>query len=170
MAQKPLQLVNGVFTQVEASITSAGAADSGKIVALNGSGKVDNTMLPTAASFTATASEAIAAGALVNLYNNAGTINIRNADASGGIAKKADGFAPNAIASGATGEVDFDNSVISGLSGLTVGAIYYLSGSTPGAITTTPPSTATYIVHRVGKAKSATELIFDVSSSPVVLA
>lgn len=170
MAQKPLQLVSGVITQVEASTTSAGAGDAGKLVALNGSGKVDNTMLPTAASFTAVASEAIAAGALVNLYSNAGTINIRNADASGGVAKKADGFAPAAIASGATGEVDFDNSVISGLSSLTVGATYYLSGTTPGAITDTPPSTSAYIVQRIGKAKSATELVFDASSEPVVLA
>lgn len=48
------------------------------------------------------------------------------------------GFAPNAIASGATGTVRIDGRV-TGLSGLTAGSIYYASG-TAGALTATPPA------------------------------
>ena len=44
-------------------------------------------------------------------------------------------------------------------SGLSPGEIYYLSAGTPGAITVTPPSTASHYVTRVGEAASSGELI-----------
>lgn len=44
-------------------------------------------------------------------------------------------------------------------SGLSPGVIYYLSAGTPGAISTTPPSTAGHYVTRVGEAASSSELI-----------
>ena len=44
-------------------------------------------------------------------------------------------------------------------SGLSPGAIYYLSAASAGAITATPPSTAGHFVTRVGEAASAAELI-----------
>lgn len=43
--------------------------------------------------------------------------------------------------------------------GLAPGAIYYLSASSAGAITTTPPATAGHYVTRVGEAASSTQLI-----------
>lgn len=168
--QKPLHFVSGVITEVPATETSTGAGSEGQIVALNGAGKIDPTMLEAVPAFEALASEGISAGDLINLHNVAGVINVRKADASGGVAKKADGYAPAAITSGQSGEVRLDNDVIVGLSGMTVGGAYFLSGVAPGAATLTPPSTATYIVQRVGKAKSATELAFDASCEPVVLA
>ena len=47
MAQKALQLVNGKITQVEATVVSAGAGDAGEYVALDSSGKLDVSVLPT---------------------------------------------------------------------------------------------------------------------------
>lgn len=44
-------------------------------------------------------------------------------------------------------------------SGLSPGAIYYLSASSAGAITETPPSTAGHYVTRVGEAASSAELV-----------
>jgi len=44
-------------------------------------------------------------------------------------------------------------------SGLSPGAIYYLSASSAGAITATPPSTAGHYVTRVGEAASSAELV-----------
>jgi hypothetical protein len=46
-------------------------------------------------------------------------------------------------------------------SGLTAGALYYLSASSPGAITTTPPSTNGQWVVTVGQAASATQMIIN---------
>jgi hypothetical protein len=43
--------------------------------------------------------------------------------------------------------------------GLTPGLIYYLSAGTPGAVVSTPPSTAGHYVTRVGEASSSTQLI-----------
>jgi hypothetical protein len=63
----------------------------------------------------------------------------------------------------------YKEGTITGLSSLTIGARYYLSGSTAGAITTTAPTTAGHIVQYIGYAISATELVFE-PSDPIVLA
>ena len=47
--------------------------------------------------------------------------------------------------------------MLSGLTGLTAGATYYLSAATAGAMTVTPPSTVGQYVVRLGKALSTTE-------------
>ena len=65
-----LDAVAGVVTQIAANTTSAGAGDSDKLVALNGSGQVDITMMPTGIgpdTATLVAKEAVAAGAFVNV-------------------------------------------------------------------------------------------------------
>lgn len=50
--------------------------------------------------------------------------------------------------------------LLTGLSGLTPGATYYLSAATAGAMTTTAPSATGQVVTRLGKATSATEFLF----------
>lgn len=155
--QKILALINGIISQYTPIQTSAGAGSAGAIPALNAAGQIDSTMLPASNSISFTASEAIAAGALINLWSNAGTINIRNADQTA-TGKQADGYAPSAIASAATGTVVLSDGLITGLSGLTVGSQYWLG--TAGGVTTTPPSTAGYISQYVGKALTTTELDF----------
>jgi hypothetical protein len=56
--------------------------------------------------FAVLASEAISAGAFVNIYNNSGTINVRNAKADDP-ATFAVGFSPLAISNGAVGFILF---------------------------------------------------------------
>jgi len=150
---------------LNAVTTSAGAGDSGKTVALDAAGKIDSTMMPTgvgADTKTFVASETLAAGDLVNIWNDSGTAKARKADASGGAAKAADGFVLAGFASAATATVYFDGT-ITGLSGLTGGTIYFLSGSSAGTPTATAPSTTAYNCQIVGKALSATELSFQPS-------
>jgi len=168
-----LELINGVITRVVANVTSAGAADSGKLVQLNGSGKLDTTLLPAAAlvgneDYSLIASEALSAGDLINVFDNAGVANIRKADATDAT-KPPMGFVASAVALGATGTARIGNGVISGKTGLTIGARYYLSAAIPGGITTTAPSAVGNVVYAVGRAKSATEFNYVDDTTPVVL-
>lgn len=160
-AAKFLQLISGKPSVVSANDSSAGAGDAGKIVALDASGKIDSTMMPAglaADSRSVTASENIAAGAVVNLWNDGGTLKVRNANATAA-GKEVHGFCLSAITSGAAGTVTFDGA-ITGLSGLTIGDEYFLS-TTDGTITATAPSTVGNVVQSVGIAVSASELIFE---------
>ena len=133
------------FKSLVAVVTSAGAADAGKPVALDPTGKLDATLLPGSAIDSAQASEAIAAGAPVNIWDDGGTRKIRNADASNG--RRADGFATDAISSAATGKFDTDGKVA--ISGLTVGDRYYLN-TTAGQITDTAPTASGETLQSVG--------------------
>lgn len=160
MADKPLHIVGGQPVEVEAKTASAGAADAGKIIALDAGGKIDSTMMPSGVGADAksmTASEAISAGDIVNIHDSSGA-KARKADATTS-SKRAVGFAPSAIANGATGTIQFEGT-IAGLSGLTIGAPYYLA-TTAGGITTTPPTGSGNAVQMVGVAISATELSFE---------
>lgn len=170
MAQKIIILDAGRLKQLEALITSAGAGDSGKIVALGADGRLSLTFMPTGVgpdTKTVTASENLSAGDLVNLWNDSGTIKMRKADASAE-GKEADGFVKDAVTSAAQGIIYFDGS-ITGLSGLTLGARYFVSAAAPGGVTDTPPSSAGQVVQFAGKASSATELVFE-AGEPITLA
>jgi hypothetical protein len=159
----------GGAQEVAGQQDSSGAS-AGMIVALNSSSKIDATLLPTgiaADTVTAVASEALAAGDLVNLYSNAGTVNARKADASGGAAKQAHGFVLASVSSSGTATVYMEGSNTSA-SSLTVGN-QFLSGSTPGKSTATAPTTTAYIVQRVGFAVSATLINFE-GNAPITLA
>ncbi len=160
--------VNGDLAELAANQTSAGSADAGKVVALGSGGTIDPSMLPNTDSTSVLFSESVAAGAIVNIYNNAGTRNARNGDASS-YAKRAIGFVSGAVTSGATATVNFIG-VISGLSGLTAGTEYFLSDTTPGSITATPVTTSGHILQSVGTALSATELDFKPAARPIIRA
>jgi len=200
MADKFIRLVSGQLAEREATVTSAGAGDAGKIpafdtngrltesvmssaptassagagdagklVKLDGTGKIDNTMMPAGVgsdSAVITASENLSAGDFVNLWDDASTIKVRKADASNG--RRADGFVLAAVTSGNPATVYFEGSN-NQLSSLTLGATYYLSGTTAGAITATAPSTSGQIVQEVGRARLATALAFE-PQAPITLA
>lgn len=169
MANKYLKNNGGQYAEQEALVTSTGATDAGKIVALDSAGKLDNSVMPTgigAVTKVALASENISAGDLVNLYNNAGTINARKADASNG--RRAVGFVLSAVTSGNNATVYLDGN-ITGLTSLTPGAVLYLSGSAAGGLTSTAPSTSGYISQEIGVALSATEVTFE-PQQPITLA
>lgn len=165
-AKKFLRLVSGVLTEIFGVQTSAGAGNAGDIVALDDTGRISTTMMPVgvgADTQALTATENLAAGAYVNIYSGG----VRNADASGGVAKACDGFVLEAVTSGNTALV-YKEGNNTQLSGLTLGDDLYLS-ATPGVATSTPPSTATHIVQRLGKAVGTTAADFE-RGAPVVLA
>jgi len=150
-------------------VTSAGAGDAGKIPALDSSGKLDITLMPSgvgAATKSIVASEDLSAGNPVNVWDDSGTIKIRKADATAA-GKEAHGYVLASVTSGASGTVYFDDE-LTGLSGLTLGARYFLS-TTPGVITDTPPSATGNIVQCVGVAVSASSIIF-APAEPIELA
>lgn len=157
----------GTITEKAAVQSSAGAGDAGKIPALDAAGKLDTTMMPTGiAADTAivTASEALAAGDLVNIWNSTGA-KVRKADASTA-GKEAHGFVLAAVSSSASATVYFEGTD-SQVTGLTPG-VQFLS-TTPGLATLTAPSATGNVVQRVGFATAATALNFQ-SQPPIVLA
>jgi hypothetical protein len=162
VVDKVLRRVNGQNQQYTPIVASAGAADAGKIPALGADGKLDPTLYNAGAgpaSRAIVASEAIAAGKLVNFYLNAGALNMRLADNSNG--RPAHGYVLAAVASGATGAAYDLDGVNSQLTGLTIGATYYL-GTAGGVITPAlDATTATGIDQKIGVALSATELDTD---------
>jgi hypothetical protein len=169
MADKYIKNNSGQLAEVEATVSSTGATEAGKIVALDGSGKLDVSTLPTGIGATtkvAATTENLSAGNLVNLFNDSGTIKARKADASNG--RRAHGFVLTGTTSPNNATVYLDGT-ITGLTGLTPGAAYYLSGSTAGAATATAPSTAGYISQEIGIALSDTEINFE-EQQPITLA
>lgn len=165
MAQKILQRVNGQTVQYEPVTTSAGAADAGEIVALGTDGKIHPSMYDAGGGVSpvvAEATEALAAGRFVNLFNNGGTIGARLADNSN--ARPAHGFVLAGVSSGVDADVYPLDSVNTELATLTVGAAYYL-GET-GQVTATPLDAADVanvgkVDQKLGLALSATELSTD---------
>lgn len=145
---------SGNLVETASNQTSAGGTDAGKIVALNSSGQIDSTMLPSSGAITMTASETVAAGAMINIWNNGGTINVRNADAA--TAKPAHGFVNSQILNGASGTVVIGNGPNTGVTSLTVGTQYFLGNS--GAVTSTAPTASGSVCQKVGVAQTATEL------------
>jgi hypothetical protein len=110
-------------------------------------------------SSPATASEAIAVGNFVNIFSSSGA-KVRKANATDDT-KPVNGYAAAAIANTAVGSIRAPGGKISGLTGLTPGATYYLDAAVAGGITVTPPSGAGNLVQEVGVAISATELFFN---------
>lgn len=103
------------------------------------------------------ASENLAAGDLVNIWNDSGTPKARLADASS--EKQADGFVLADVDLGDPATV-FSQGVNDQVSGLTGGVSQWLSSTVPGGVQDTPPTGSGQLVQRVGKAFSATVLNF----------
>lgn len=169
MANKYLAESLGRTIEVEAIDTSAGAADAGKLAALDASGKWPLNMMPTGVApdvQPVVASEALAAGDVVNIYDNAGTANVRKADATTE-GKEAHGFVVEAFASGATADVykDGSNDQVTGLS---IGNQYL--DTTPGQVTGVAPQAAGNVVQQVGVSTSATTLSFEADQNYIVKA
>jgi len=158
-----LARVAGKTKQLFGLQSSAGAADAGKIIATDSTGKLDASFLPAgigANTVTATTTEALTAGAFVNLFDNNGTMGARLADNSNG--RAAHGYVNSAVASGVAATVNRLNTVNANRSGLTAGKEYWLG--TAGGVLATPLDPTD--VANVGKAdqylgiaKSATELV-----------
>lgn len=165
------QTAGGIIapTVLNAKNTSAGAGDADKIPQLDSSGRLDTSFMPVgiaADTVAIIASEALAAGDLVNIYNNASVANCRKAD--GSVAgKPAHGFVLSAVSASASATVYFEGSNTQ-VTGLTPG-IQFLSDATAGKSIATSPVGAGKVSQIVGFATSATNLNFN-SETSIVLA
>lgn len=113
----------------------------------------------TPAPISCLASENLAAPDLVHLHNASGTLKARKADATDNT-RPADGFILVSANTGETATVyTAEGLVITGLSGLTVADVLYLS-ETAGAVTATPPTGSGKVVQQIGKALTTTTALF----------
>ncbi len=139
--------------EVEGLQTSAGAADDGKIPALNAKGEIDKTMLPNVEIKTRVAGENLNAGDYI--YIDA-TQEARKASAAVA-GNAAIGYVEDTVLAAANVDCYFDGTNGS-LAGLTPGDQYFLDDTTPGTVTDTAPIGANKILQSVGWAISATEI------------
>lgn len=166
-AKKFLRLVAGVITEVFGVQTSAGAGNAGDIVALDDSGRIDNSMMPVgigADTATIDASENLAAGDWVNVWNSSGA-KVRKADATTA-GKDAHGFVLSAVTSGNPATVYFEGTNTQ-VSGQTPGPVYLQTTAGTGGATI--PSASGNVVQQIGVAVSATAVNFE-RGAPVTLA
>lgn len=167
---KYIARIAGRLQQVVATVVSAGAADDGKIVALDANGRLDSSLLPVgigADTKSIQASETLSAGNVVNVWADVGGARVRKADSSS-VGKEGQGFVLATVSAGDTALVYFEGRII-GLTGLVPGTAYYL-GSDPGTITDVPLSGAGVVDQYIGTAVSETELNFEPEERGVVLA
>ncbi len=166
-AKKFLRLVNGVITEIFGVQTSAGAGNAGDLVSLDDSGRIDNSMMPVgigADTSTITASETLAAGDWVNVWDNSGA-KVRKADATTA-GKEAHGFVLSAVTSGNPATVYFEGTNTQ-VSGQTPGPVFLQTTAGTGGATI--PSASGNVVQQIGVAVSATAVNFE-RSVPVTLA
>lgn len=155
---KPIErdATSGKFTETQPVTTSAGTADAGKLVQLDGSGHLDASVVPAGfgvSAYVANASGNLSAGDAV--YVNSSSLIARASAATSGNATI--GFILVAVTSGqpATMYRSGDNTAVTGL---TAGSRYYLSDTTPGGITSVPVTGSGKMSQYVGTALSATAL------------
>jgi hypothetical protein len=130
-------------------------------------GRVADASAPVALAARMAASEDIADGALCNIWSNAGVCELRNADNSDAD-KCADVFVLKGAAAGGAPILYGPGGVDTAVTGLTPGATYWLGAG--GAVTDTPPTSehSGAVVQFVGKALSATSLLF-LRGEPTIL-
>ena len=167
-AKKFLRLVGGIITEVFGVQSSAGAGNAGDLVALDDTGRINNDMMPVgigADTVSITASENLAAGNWVNVWNDASTAKVRKADATTA-GKEVHGFVLSAVTSGNPATVYFEGTNTQ-VTGQTPGPVYLQT--TAGAGGTTIPSASGNVVQQIGVAVSATAVNFE-RNADVVLA
>lgn len=152
-----IQNAGRVTEQVAA--TAGGSSNANTIPQLDANGRLTADMLPAGIGADADsfiASEPLAAGAFVNIYQVAGVPTVRNAIATQ-VGFEAHGYVVAAVSAATTATVYFDDNN-TGVTGLTAGLDYYLSDATAGGVTTTSPTGAGKISQYLGKAVSATTM------------
>ncbi len=154
---KYLTIESGDQVQELAINTSAGAADADKIIRTDAGGQIDPTFLPNQEVTTLVSGENLAAGDIVNVYDDGGTPKVRKADATT-TGKEAWGFVKTGVTAPASATVFFEG-VVTGLTGLTAGKVWL--STTAGQVTQTPVAATGNINQKVGVAISATEVVFE---------
>lgn len=150
---------------INGKTVSAGAVDAGKTVLLDPSGKLDATVLPVGIGAdvgSVTASEALAAGDFVNIWNSSGA-KVRKADATVA-GKEAHGFVLAAVASGSAASVYFEGTNTA-VTGQTAGKVFL--STTAGTATSTAPLGSGNLVQVIGFATAPTSINFQSGSTLV---
>ena len=153
-------------TIVNSKTTSAGAGDTGKIVALDSSGKIDTTMMPTGVVADTYIIVASEALSAGDLVNVWNSTGAKARKADATIAgKEAHGFVLAAVSSAGNATVYFEGNNTQ-VTGLTPG-VQFLS-TTAGLTSSSAPSASGNVVQRVGFATSPTSMNFQ-SQPPITL-
>lgn len=166
-AKKFLRNIAGTITEIFGVVTSAGAGNDGDIPALDSTGRLDISLMPVgigADTKVIVASEALAAGDFVNVWNSTGA-KVRKADATTD-GKKAHGFVLASVLSAGNATVYFEGTNTQ-VTGQTPGDVFLTT--TAGIASATAPSASGNVVQRVGVALSATEISFE-PTQQIVLA
>lgn len=152
---------------LNSTISSAGAADANKLPRLDGSGKLDVTTMPVgigADTASIQASENLAAGDFVNIWNNSGQ-RVRKADATT-TGKFAHGFVLTSVTSGTNATVYFEGTNTA-VTGQTPGDVFL--STTAGLATSTAPNASGNVAQPIGIATSSTSINFQYNR-PIVIA
>lgn len=168
MADKYIKNNAGTLTEIEGKVVSAGAGDAGKIVALDATGKIDNSILPVGIGKDTqqiSATENISPGGWINVFNNAGAFGVRKADGTT-IGKECHGFILDAATTGNPVTVYFEGTNTQ-VTGQTPGVVFL--STTAGQGTANAPNASGNVVQRLGVATSATSVSFE-AAQPIVLA
>lgn len=160
MANKYIALIDGIDQEVEGAVLGGTVAQAGAIPALDATGRLDATLMPVGVApdvYIGNAFETLNAATPFVYIRSDGTV--ANASAAFG-GSPTIGFVLTNVTSGQQATVFFEGRV-TGLSGLTVGARYYLSATTPGAVTITPVAGAGKLHQYIGRAVSPTTISFE---------
>jgi hypothetical protein len=157
-------------TIINSKSTSAGAGDAGKIPKLDSTGKLDSSMMPVGMSSESDTITASEALLAGDFVNLWNNSGIKARKADASTSgKEAHGFVLVGVGSGESATVYRISQLNNQLTTMTPGAKQYLSPTTPGARTETCPVGSGQTVQILGTARSATELIF-APQAPIVLA
>lgn len=160
MADKYIALSNGIDIEVEATVVGGTVAQAGDVLALDSTGRIDSSVLPVglgADTLVATSAEVLSSANPMVYIKSDGQV--ANASATSG-GNPTIGFVISNYSFGAQAIVYFEGR-ITGLSGLTIGARYYLSDTVPGGITATPVTGTGKLHQYIGRAVSATTITFE---------
>ncbi|RRR75278.1 MAG: hypothetical protein EI684_05085 [Candidatus Viridilinea halotolerans] len=152
-----MNTIIGEMERREAIATSAGATDGNKILRTRAlDGKIDESFLPASGGVSAEtviASESLAAGDWIHFHVVSGQRRIRRANAADNT-KPAQGYVTTACNSGEGAQVftsGINGSVATtGFVAGDVGVSVFLSATTSGGCSKTPPSTTGNVVQRLG--------------------
>jgi len=155
MAKTFVDLVGGVLT-VRSATASGGAGNANQVVALDGTGAIDASMLggTFVASLDVSVVVTASIGAMVYI-NSAGKIALAVASS---LATQAQGFIKDNVSVGETATVYFSGENTN-LSGLTIGAPVFLDAAAIGKVTLAAPGNPN-MDQPLGFAVSATQLHF----------
>lgn len=162
----------GTLTSGSTSVTVASTTSLSAGIAVAGAGVPANATVASVGTGTITLSAAATAsgsGVTLTFTRTAGQVYPADASVAGGPTRAGVvGLVMSAAAAGAACNV-VTGGLFAGFSGLSPGARYYLDPATPGALTTTRPSTTNQYITPVGTAATATLLALRPDSPTAVV-